>query len=85
MSETKKRGPIGRLFHHMGANPLIWAAAGAVVGLICLFVRNSAANPSLWGDVMAFAFMFSGIMIVLYGDRYGSELPMTQPQESSNV
>jgi hypothetical protein len=86
MSDTTHRGPVRRMFRHMRVNPLIWAAAAAVLGLICGYIRYSQGVMSHWGDAMAFFFLFTGIMIIFYGEQHrGPELPTSQPLEGSNV
>ncbi len=75
MSNRSIGSRIAAVFAHMRDNSLLWGCIFAAIGTAAGVVRYLQAEPSHWGDLMAFGWMACGLMIVIGGERYHNGRP----------
>jgi hypothetical protein len=50
---------------HVRDNMWLWIGIFAVITAAAAFLRWNAGHPGIWGDIMAFAGMVTGILVVV--------------------
>jgi hypothetical protein len=58
------KASMGYAKGHITANLWLWIAVFAAITAIAALLRWNAGNSGTWGDVMAFAGMVAGILVV---------------------